>query len=247
MKVSICTSVFDRDSKVLQKVFCSIFDQKVPFEFEVIVCDDGSSNPKVKETCNSFLVKYLRIDRPPVRRNPCIARNTAYRAATGDIIIAQSDEVVHISPNCIETLVHELESHPKSFIIASVLACGPDDNPWSVYTGTWYRSKTDIQKRMKPFFFLGALWRKDLYSIGGNDEDFHNLQGYDDDWFALCLTEGLGLKPVYVDSVVGHHLYHTCSDTSARYAVARSFYNKKCAEAKRLNTWKASGGSWPYA
>ena len=244
-KVSICMATFNRDPVVLRKVFESIFSQDVSFDFEVIVCDDGSVSKDAKSICEQFPIRYIRIDRPSVRRNPCVARNMTYKAALGDIIIAQSDEVMHVSQNAIKTLVTELESNPRSFIIASVLACGPNNVPWSVYTGRGYISGS-IQERKVPFFFLGALWRKDLYEVGGNDEEFHNLQGYDDTWFASCLTNQLGLRPVYVDSVVAYHLYHPCGDTRGAYAISRAFYNKKVQAATRSGVWKASGGSWPY-
>jgi glycosyltransferase involved in cell wall biosynthesis len=243
-------STFYREPRVLLKTLTSIFEQKVPFEFEVIVADDGASDKEqtARKICEQFPVKYIPIERDNVKRNPCVARNIAYRAATGSVIIAQSDEVVHVSPNVIETLVLELESKPKSFIIASVLGCGPDDNPWSVYTGRWYRdgNPKPYQSRHLPYFFLGALWRRDLYAVGGNDEEFVGYQGYDDDWFAKCLENGLGLKAVYVDSVVGHHLYHECHDTKEKYTLSKAFYRRKCEMAQQENVWRAAGGPWPY-
>ena len=252
MRVSICMATHNREAGMLARVLDSIFRQKPPFEFEVVVCDDGPEDDSAEEACGRYPVNYHRIDRPPGPRNPCVARNVAYKAARGDIIIAQSDDVAHVSPNAISTLVMELETRPGAFVIASVLACGPDGEPWSVYTGRWCLPKEQAsghvcshQERNLPYFFLGALWRKDLYAIGGNDEDFVGLAGYEDEWFSDCLVQGLGLRPVYVSSVVGHHLYHPRSDTDEGAQVAKEFHAKKVKQAEATGAWMASGGPWP--
>lgn len=246
IKASICMATFNRDPRVLYKVLKSIFIQKPPFKFEVIVCDDGSATGDARNVCQQFPVKYHRIDRAPVRRNPCVARNVAYRAALGDVIIAQSDDVMHVSPNSIGTLVAELAIHPTSFIIASVFGCGPNGSPWSVYTGYWNLPKWKVgQRRLLPYFFLGALRKVDLYAIGGNDEEFVNISGYEDQWFSDCLMQGLKLTPVYTASVIGHHLYHPSYDTKAKESIAKIFYARKKEAAVSTGTWKSAGGAWP--
>ncbi|MFH1737521.1 MAG: glycosyltransferase [bacterium] len=248
MKASICMATHNRAPKVLAQVFDSIFLQKPSFECEVIVCDDGPESDAAKDICLRYPINYHRITRPPGRKNPCVARNVAYRAARGDVIIAQSDDVMHVSQNAIETLVRELECNPTSFIIASVIACGPDGKGWSVYTGKWHCTMPGhaytYYERNVPFFFLGALRRRDVCLIGGNDEEFADVVGYEDKWFADCLMNGLGMNAVYVDSVVGHHLYHECIDTKEEEGVAISLYERKVSAAKSTGIWKAAGGAW---
>ena len=236
MKVSVCMATYNRPPAVLGRVFESIFRQKPPFDFEVIVCDDGTPNHAVEQLAKAYPIQYHRINRPPGFLNPCVPRNVTYRAAKGDIIIAQSDEVVHQDGDTMETLVSELEAQPGKFIIATVLACGPDGKPWSVYSGT---------KRQKPWFFLGALWRKHLYQIGGNDEDFRGGPSFDDEWFARCLQKGLGLTPFYSTAAVGHHLYHPPSSSKETGRPNREIGERKTEEAERTGVWCASGGPWP--
>lgn len=237
MKASICMASYNRAPAVLKRVLESIFVQKPPFDFEVIVCDDGSPDQSTQQVCQQYSVQYYRIDRPPGRRNPCVARNVAYRQAQGDVIIAQSDEVVHIGNRTIETLIGELESQPGSFVLATVYACGPDSRPWSTYTG--------LERRV-PYFFLGALWRRDLYAVGGNDEVFRDNPGYDDEWFAQCLMNGLGLKPVYLISAVGHHLYHPPSMTRGQALINRRIGERRRQECEASGQWCATGGPWPW-
>lgn len=243
MKVSICIATHNRSPGVLARVFDSIFAQRPPFEFEVIVVDDGSHNidgtrsDAAKKVCEQYPIEYHRIDRPPGFLNPCVPRNVAYRAARGDVVIAQSDEVIHETPNAMEMLVSELESHPGAFVLATVYACNPDGKPWSVYTGT---------RRQKPWFFLGALWRSDVYAVGGNDEEFRHGPAFDDEWFARCLRNGRGLTPYFTDRAVGHHLYHPPTSSKKTARPNQLIGKQKTEEAKRTGIWCATGGPWPY-
>lgn len=236
MKVSVCMATYNRDPKILGQVLSSILCQKPPFSFEVVVVDDGSEGNPARGVCLAHSVKYHRIERPPVRRNPCIARNTAYKMARGEFLVLQSDEVVHKTKNSLRNLVFEADKiNPNSFVIANVFGCGPNGKPQMEYTGL---------KRQMPYFFLGILRRKHLYAVGGNDEEFENFLGYDDDWFADCLIRGLRLTPVYTTSVVGYHLHHPCSASKQESIKAKEVYLKKYTQAESTGVWQSSGGPW---
>ncbi|MFZ2253217.1 MAG: glycosyltransferase family 2 protein, partial [Minisyncoccia bacterium] len=105
-------STFNRSPEVLRDVLQSIKSRVPPGWCEVIVVDDGSDSATAKDLCKEYRVQYHRIDRPPVRRNPCVARNVAYRAARGEYLILQSDDVVHVTEDAIDRLVSEAEHHP---------------------------------------------------------------------------------------------------------------------------------------
>ncbi len=238
IKASVCMASFNRDPLVLRQVLESVCSQKPPFEFEVIVADDGSEYG-APDVCGDFPVKCIRIDRDPVARNPSVARNVAYRAATGDIIIPQSDDVIHQHGNSIETLCALLEEMPGSFILANVVRCDEHGEPNGVYTGAWR-----WKRRRKPLFFLGAVHRADVYAVGGDDEDFEKSGGhaYEDAWFGDCLMNGRGLTPVYTCQAVGHHIAHPSRGAwSGRLkAINEKLYHKKLAEGK----WCSASGPW---
>ena len=233
MKVSVCMATHNRPA-ILNRVLSSIFCQLVPFDYEVIIVDDGPIDFDTCDICERYPVQYIRNEREPGWRNPSKARNMAYKKARGEIIICQSDDVEH-SGNAIEGLASSI--NPGYFSIAMVINIDPvtrkvDSEPLPFFTGP---------HNHRPFFFLGAIYREDLYAIGGNDEEFVS-PGYDDDWFADCLMHGRGLKPQYLDNVTGYHLKHDRHFQSSMEFVEPSMrlYHDKV----RKGVFIASGGSW---
>jgi len=166
-----------------------------------------------------------------------VARNAAYRQGRGEFIICQSDDVVHVTEDSIDRLVQEIAIHSKSFVIATVFDCKPNGDPLMQYTGL---------KRQLPYFFLGIVRRKHLYAVGGNDESFLHVIGYEDQWFSDCLIRGLNLTAIYIDNVIGHHQHHDPRpDPEIRLAsAAKLLYLSKVAEAEKNGVWTATGGPW---
>jgi glycosyltransferase involved in cell wall biosynthesis len=200
-------------------------------EFEVVVVDDGSTDDTetIVRAHNNFPVRYLKLDNP-VYRNPSFARNMAYKGSCGDILICQSDDVVHESPNTIWNLVNKLDAE-KEFLLATVynydLAA---HQSLEVYIApTWQR----------PYFFLGSVARRHVYSMGGNCEEF-NRPGYEDDWFAACLR-GQNLVPKYDWDIIGLHQHHSRPDLSQDYPAMQALYQQKCREGKFVG-----GDPWWY-
>jgi glycosyltransferase involved in cell wall biosynthesis len=230
MKVSIVIATYNKD-KYLYETLKSIRKQAVSFDYEIVVVDDGSQD-NTSNICSRWEVdKYIKLVNTDYR-NPSVARNVGYRAARGDIIIAQSDEVIHHTPTAIEDLCNQL--HEGEFIIATVYNyCMHTQKQLFQYAG---------RRRSKPFFFLGSLWRKDLYAIGGNDEEFVN-PGFEDDWFGACLMEGLGLRCVFLADVVGYHQDHPRPRNIAeRVRPSMELYKYKMA----AKVFVSSGGPWEY-
>jgi len=236
IKLSVCLATYKRPM-YLDRALRSIVRQNPPFGYEVIVADDGTPSSDNRIVCSQYPhVQYHLLDAPPGYRNPSTARNVAYKAARGEVVICQSDDVEH-QGEAMAALVAALRK--GEFVIATVLNKGwngeATDLPIPVFTSPQVR---------RPFFFLGALWRTDLYAVGGNDERFVS-PAWDDNWFASCLTEGLGLKPRYIEEAVGHHLDHTRpADLSALTKPSEKVHTEISDEARRTGRWATQDAPW---
>ena len=233
---SICIASYDRP-EMLDNTLESIYRQSPPFHFETIVVDDGSPSSKTRKVCDRYPVRYYRIERPPEFRNPCIARNMAYQMAKGLIIIPQSDEVLHVNPDTIERLVSDLSS--GCMLFANVFEIKQNGQVGGEYTGP--------RRRPLPFFFLGSLYREDLFAVGGNDLEFEIGPAGDDRWFADCLLHGRHVIPKFSTDIVGHHQYHESRSNPKIEASSLALYAKKYGAAVREEIpWCSSNGPWIF-
>ncbi len=193
LKCSICMATYQKPEH-LRETLKSIHTQNVPFRFEVIVVDDGSKNNKEnRKICKSFpITQYIYLDRPYFC-NCARAKNTAYKAAQSDIIISQSDDVIHVSINMIEKLVTLLD---EDTIVRPIQYKSKQTTVKWLRDEKHYKScKKVVNKRNKGIhsFHLGSVWRKDVFVIGGHEEAFKE-PGNEDLYFSECLTQGLGLQ-----------------------------------------------------
>lgn len=245
LRASVAMSTYNKGS-ALRRTLRSVFRQRPPFLFEVVVVDHGSTDD-TREVCCEFIQQGwpLRYEFLPSDKfcNPAPARNLAYKLSHGEIIIAQSDEVVHHQGEPISMLVESLR--PGTFAIATVWDCPVDDNlePYDFHTRIQYTGPQTEQGR-RPLFFLGAIYRRDVYAIGGNCELFAR-PGYEDDWFAQCLTNGQGLSPIYLSHVVGYHQRHQKLHTADDYREMEALRDHLREEALRTGDWRG-GEPWPY-
>ncbi len=223
-------------AQLLHRTLASIRRQAVPFAYELIVVDDGSTDD-TPLVCRRHAVKYQRLENDRYR-NPSAARNAGCRLARGEVVIMQSDEVIHGSPRNIERLVRDL-ARSGEFLIGTVFDGDPGGKGGRKpvqYTGA---------ENPRPLFFLGSLRRWDLYAAGGNDEEFTE-PGYEDNWFADCLIHGLGLKPRYHPGILGWHQPHPRPHDLRRVIEpSRRLYQRKSQAARRGEIpYRAARGAW---
>ena len=241
--VSIVMSTWNRPA-LLHQTLASIARQRPPFTFELIVVDDGPQKGEtqrvVEHVCRAarFETSYTMTTNQHYR-NPCVARNIGLKQARGQVVIMQSDDVMHGDLDTIERLVRF--DHASEFTIATVWNRTTEQHAAGVngdlMTGT---------RKHRPFFFLGAVSRRAIYSIGGNCEDFTRCC-FDDDWLADCLVHGAGLRPVYLDGVRGYHQHHARpASVGDDYRAREQGYRAKRFAAETGQAPWIGGPAWPY-
>lgn len=183
MKVSVVIPVFNR-ADLLGQLLDGLSRQTMPLSgFEVLVCDDGSSEDiesKVREFENKFgSITYLRQE----NQGPAAARNLGVRNASCDLVhFLDSD--VYPETNLLECMSEAMEQNP-GWVGAETRIIprgGIEDNPlWeghSTASGGVYQT--------------GAIiYRRDiLRSIGGFDEAFRRAACEDVELAARAMQHG---------------------------------------------------------
>jgi glycosyltransferase involved in cell wall biosynthesis len=217
---------------LLARTLKSIFNQNY-FGLEVIITDDGSTDNTPEIVARYPSIKYFHLDNDRYH-NGVTAKNNCLKHATADIVIQQSDDVIHAFPDTIEKLV--TNTTEGAFTVATVY-----DYDWGA--GRILRPYAGADNPY-PLLFLGATLRKDVCAIGGYDPDFAEVCWYDDTFFADGLTQGLKLTCQWVPEL-GLHQHHPKPDYNT--APATLIYNRKVGAAKTgEGPWASSSGPWKY-
>jgi glycosyltransferase involved in cell wall biosynthesis len=234
VSAAVCVATRNR-SNLLAKSLASIRNQDR--DIEIIVADDNSED-NTKAVAESYGVRYVLVSRPARYgqpwdgpRNPAPVLNAAFRAATADVLIIQSDDIVH-EPGTIA----KLASVPDGVVfMATVIGPGPNARAGNLQVGSDARHLR---------FSLGSIRRHHMYAVGGCDEEFLYF-GHEDAWLELCLTRGLGLVPVWRDDIVGRHLPHHGHAIDRFCTVTKAQLELKVflAESGQI-PWLSSGGPW---
>jgi glycosyltransferase involved in cell wall biosynthesis len=238
-RCSVCFPTFDH-APLLVRTLESIFAQHPPFEFEVIVTDDGSTDETPAVLSRYPQIRLMTLPRKENWRSPSVPFNIALRQARGQIIIWHTDDIIHGSGDTIERLCNSLK--PRQYVVAACKAVKPTEGQspslWPIafsHDGWYIHSK----HRRLPHTFLGAYWRQDIYAVGGMDERFISY-GFDDDWLETRLARH-GIQPEWHDEILGYHQDHR-TDNRQDMAQSRELYEHLCAEGK----FTSDTGPWPY-
>lgn len=220
-------------AQCLAPVLESIRRQSPPFDYEVIVTDDGSSDD-TKEVCEFYGAKRLWLDRP-YPAGPAKAKNMAYREAVGEILLCQNDDIRHETEDAIERLC---DVAPRTFNVA--ITGGLNERGEVIEIPS-------IVERF-PLLFFTAVPRKQMYAVGGEDEDFEYLN-YEDTWTVCRLKHGRGMRAVWREDVVGMHLWHPRPPEhweGERFQEMRDLCHRKIRRAEDTACWESPTGPWPY-
>lgn len=213
MKVSLVMASFDR-ARQLAFSLQAIAKQTIPWDFEIVVVNDGKEDDGTQDVCSNFSsnfdIKYIfagqRNEKGLIIRNPAVPNNIAVKNSSGEIIILTCPELYHMSEG-VQSIVLPLIEKRNVMTIplcllwdvnGAVLNSLPSESP-DLSSGKLF----GVEKTKYPY--LLGMWKSEFVSIGGYDEDFTGFGSEDDDLIMRLRFKRLKHHPV---SVKGVHLWH---------------------------------------
>ena len=211
MKVSIVTAYHNRRKQFIN-ILNSILSQKYDCELEIIVVDDNSNDDNklfdINELFPTLDIKLFTItEEEKWWVNPCIPFNKGFSMVTGDVVIIQNPECLHMSP-IIQTTANRIKDnhylvygcynlsppisnkvnlveYNENYIQNIMDAISPIHQRSAVAAQggpAWYQ-----HSRFRPdlLHFCTAMLKKDLDELGGFDERFAKGVAKDDREFVL--------------------------------------------------------------
>ena len=192
-------------------------------DIEVIIVDDASDpEQKVADLQLRFpFLTVVTVEANPYK-NPCIVYNAAFSMCSGEVVIIQNPECLHVGEliqsvaeniddsrylsyacyNLLEKYVEEFYNteNKKDFILSLPQEFNQDNGDEI----TWYNHS---HYRKVDFHFTTAITRKNLESINGFDERYKYGMEFDDNEF-LDRIKRKGLEIVNIDDPFSVHQYH---------------------------------------
>ena len=163
-------------------------------DVEIIVVDDASTDGEdihCFEDANTHVITLK--DKTWI--NPCIGFNSGFKYATGDIIIIQNAECLHVGDIVSHALSHVSEGIYLSYSALAINGqttkrINDGENVVTVITPFMHNKMTDTWDgngwynhpvyRNEAYHFCCAIMRSDLYDLGGFDERYADGLGFDD-------------------------------------------------------------------
>ena len=230
MKVSVVISYYNRRDLFI-KTLQSISNTQFKGEFEIIVVDDASIKPQhiddLPELFPKLNLKVMQIDKKDKWWiNPCIPNNIGFEIASGDVIIIQNPECLHMG----DIISYAAENIGiNKYIVFGCYAVDYDKTAQiSRITGSdiltingiiqptndmlldqcpymdrWYQHSEYSPRGLN---FCTTITKQDLEDLGGFDELYAYGQCYDDAEFVRRIRR----KGMYVDMIDSPFVVHQC-------------------------------------
>lgn len=266
-KVSIVMTYFNRlkDLKASLKTIAMTKHDNV----EVIIVDDASEDSQRCKSLIGYLdldIKILRIDKKDKYwKNSCVAYNIGFKQVSGEIIIIQNPECLHIGDaisyvvdnltdeNYLAFSCYSIHQHLTNLVHQIVDGEGYIDKIKDLivpYTETntaisgflgWYNHP---HHRPCAYHFCSAITKKNLDELGGFDERYGPGYGFDDNEI-LARIKRKGLKIEVVPPETGAwviHQFHAIIADSRTWKSAGIQRNNKLYHEVTLKEtgWKAN-------
>jgi glycosyltransferase involved in cell wall biosynthesis len=181
---------------------------------EVVVVDDCSPDRTGEVLASLAPVFALRSLRHETNRGRAAARNTAVRAATGDLVVFLDDDM-RADRRLIEEHAASHARHPRSAAIGKAVTAPELGRSLALsYLDTRGVQKLAPGSRAPARYFLtnnSSVPRQALLDAGLFDESFRSY-GFEDMDIAYRLERDAGLSFRYCAEAVAHHIHHHTLD-----------------------------------
>lgn len=254
MKISIVFAYYNRRN-LLINTLNSIIKTKYNGQLEIIIVNDASKKEQRIDDVNNLFplldIKLINIKKDKKWWiNPCIANNIGFAFVTGDVIVLQNPECLHIG-DIISYVADNIEEN-KYLVFGcyainkekTKLICDGKDIRDTIHPtnnikvklcksqNKWYQHKKFNPRALN---FCAAITNKDLKDLGGFDEKFAKGIAKDDREF-ICRVNKKGMSVDMVDCPFVVHQYHGHTDYSNKKQVERN--NKLFLETHKTKNYK---------
>lgn len=203
------------DEVLIERALKAIFSQKTELKFEVVVCDDASTD-RTREVAAGFPVRFF--ERPAGPYKPGRTLNPLVRDARGDIVVFNNSDAVPLDEHWLDELVKPLLAGSRRvFAFANQL---PRQDAEALVRKDNERAFGDgkIQATWRFFFSLAssATWRQNLLDVPF-DEDIQYSEDVEWAWRNSHLEKD-PVKIVYCpDAHVEHSHNYTLRELAKRF------------------------------
>jgi glycosyltransferase involved in cell wall biosynthesis len=216
-----------RKKELLASTLNSLCAQTYPHDlFEAVVVDDCSNDGTTEfltDLRTPYRITALAHD---VNRGRAAARNTAIRAAGGDLVVFLDDDM-RTDPRLVASHVRFHDGHPNAAVIGNaVTAPELGESLLFRYIDSRGVHKLSAGARSPARYFVtnnASVPRWALLDAGLFDEAFESY-GFEDTELAFRLEDVAGLSFWYLEAAVAQHIHHHSVDQflEKRRVAARS-------------------------
>ena len=248
MKFSIVTSYYNRKKQFINTLETIKKSDEIN-NTEIIVVDDASDQDhRIEDILDVYpFLKLIRVEKKDKWwTNPSVPFNKAINQSSGDVIILQNPECLHLG-DIIKNVKNNIKD--SNYLTYSVYSI--NENTTNKLFNLDYNQNlfnqintiigeknnigfTDIGQECwynHPFYrpcnyhFISAITKKNMDILGGFDERYGHGSSYDDDEF-LHRVKLLGLDLKIVDEVTGIHQWHYSNENRDMEIYNRELKNR---------------------